>query len=485
MIMKKIYYLLFIPLFLMTSCIEDNGNYDYKALKDVTIAGLNDSYRFVLQQAISLNPTVTTEIASSDLVYCWRIGNDTIAKTQKLDYTFQKTLTSSDPLTFEVIDKATNVRYVKRMNVAVVSPFNTGWLMLSDAGGKPVLSFKSYEQDSAYYADAYYAVNKESLSGKASAVKQLRYNDGITGAACDRVTVVCKNGKSVELDGITLLRKKYYEDEYKGPGTLSIDAINTENYLYESAIFIINGGKIYEKAPGGIGTPDDGVYQYPLYGDSKGYSLANTYAKAYYNYYMMVDELNKRYVWFTQSSLSAKITSMTYDSKNSVSGVDPEALEGTSVWIGVDYNNRDLSILKTPAGKYVMHALTCTWDGTFTCVARYEFPDGVITDESCFAAQKSNPYLMIGTGKDLYAVNLEALSSGATAVNKIHTYDGQITAMQYVTDANKNVNDFAISTYNGSTSSLLVINPSLISGGQILKRVDNVAGKIISFARKI
>jgi hypothetical protein len=485
MIMKKIYYLLFIPLFLLTSCIEDNGNYTYSTLKEVTIDGLSSTYRFVLQQAFSLNPTVTTDIDPSNLSYCWRIGNDTIAKTQKLDYTFKQTLSSTDPLTFEVYDKTTNVRYVKRMTITVVSPFNTGWLILSDAGGKPVLSFKSYEQDSAYYADVYNSVNNESLSGKAKMVKQLRYSDYNTGAVYDRVTVVCSNGKSAELDGVSLLRKKYYEDEYKGEGSLNIGTINSENYYTDASMFIVNNGKIYEKAPGGIGTPDDGVYQYPLYGDAKDYSVANTYAKAYYNYYLMVDELNKRYVWFTQCSLSAKITSLAYDTKNSVGKVSPDTLEGTSVWLGVDYNNRNLSILKTPAGKYVMHVLTCTWDATFACVARYEIPDGVINDESCFAAQKSNPYLMIGTGKDLYALNLDALSSGATAVNKIHTYDGQITAMQYAYDANKNVNDFAISTYNGTTSSLLVVNPSLISGGQILKRVDNVAGKIVSFARKL
>jgi len=483
--MKKIYYLLFVPLFLMTSCLEDNGNYDYTKLKEVSITGLNDSYRFVLQQPVSLTPNVSTDINSSNLSYDWRIGNDTIAKTPSLNYTFNKTLNTTDPLTFEVYDKTTNVRYLKRMTIAVVSPFNTGWLILSDANGKPVLSFQSYEQDSVYYADAYKTVNNESLTGKAKYVKQLRYSDYNTGAVYDRVSVVCQDGKSPELDGITLLKKKYYEDEYKGTGTFSIGAINSENYYTDAAMFIINGGKIYEKTPGGVGTPDDGKYQYPLYGDDKGYSVANTYAKAYYNYYFMVDELNKRYVWFTQSSLSAKVTSLTYDTKNSVQGVNPDAIEGSSVWIGRDNNSRNISILKTPAGKYILEAFTCTWDAVFSCVAHYEIPDGVINDESCFAAQYSSPYVMIGTGNDLYALNLNALSEGSAAVNKIRTYDGKITAMQYVYDANKSINEFALSIYNGSTSSLFVVNPTLISNGQILKRFDNIEGKIVSFARKI
>lgn len=63
--MKKIYYLLFLVLG-FTSCIEDNGNYEYTTLKEAKISGLNDSYRFVLQQPIVLKPTVTTDIDAAD-----------------------------------------------------------------------------------------------------------------------------------------------------------------------------------------------------------------------------------------------------------------------------------------------------------------------------------------------------------------------------------------------------------------------------------
>jgi|GEM_PF-1241696 len=493
--MKKIYLLLSLlfSMFFFNACIKDDGNYNYTKLKDVTIGNLDTTYRFVLQQPVALNPTVTTDIDQSDLSYCWRIGADTLSKQKTMSYTFTETLTSTDPLTFEVYDKTTKVRYVKRMTVSMVSPFETGWLVFANNNNTPTLSFLSYEEGNIYYPDIYKEVNKESFTGTPEVVKQLKYTDGSTGVARDRISVICNNGKSAELDGTTMLRCKYYDDEYKGDGTFNIGAISSEYYSNDYALFIINGGKIYEKVPGSNGTPDDACYQYPLNGDSKDYSVANNFTKGYSSgdYYLAFDELNHRYVSFNRSSLSTKVTSLTVNATGSTSDIDPENLEGSSVWMGQAYNGNALSILKTSDGKYILHVLSGKWDGTWTLVAKYQFPDNAIDDESCFATHKVNPYLMFSKGNELKALNLEAFSSGDAAVNDICTYEGPITAMHYAysinwDDSSRSVNEFGIAVQTGSTtSSLLLIDPSLTSKGQILKRQDNIAGKITSIWRKI
>jgi len=487
--MKKKYLLLLlcVPAFLLSACIEDQGNYNYITLKEVGITNLSDSYRFILQGPFTLAPKITTDIDSSSLSYSWRIGADTLSKQKTLSYTFTKTLLSSDPLTFDVLDKTTNVRYSKTIQINVVSPFQTGWLVLGNNNGAPKLSFFSYEEGLNYYPDVYSEVNKEALTGTAKMVKQLNYMDGSTAVYYDRVSVICENGKSPELDGNSMIRRKFYEDEFKGK-TLYLGAINSEYYSNDNALFIISEGKIYEKAPGAMGSPDDAYYQYALDGDSKGYKVADNYTKGYNygDYYLAVDELNHRYVSFSRSSLSAKVASLTLAKGTSTSLIDPENLEGSSVWMGQGYNGNALSILKTSAGKYILHVLSGSWDGSWTLVNKYQFPDGVIDDESCFAPHKVNPYLMISTGKKLMALNLEAFSAGDAAINDICTYEASITAMHYAYNINKLVNELGIAIQTTtSSSSLLIINPSLTSKGEVLKRYDNIAGKTVSIWRKI
>ena len=431
--MKKIYSTLFFATLLLSGCIKDDGNYDYTPLEEVSIEGIADSYRFILQERQTITPKITTKIASGNLQYCWRIGSDTLSTEPNFDYTFTNVLATKDPLTFEVIDKTTNVRYSKRIDLAVVSPFQSGWLVFSTLNNAPCLSFQSYEDKQLLYDDVYKEINSESLAGTPLTVKQIRYQDGSTGAWMDRVSVLCRNGKSVELDGTSLLRLKYYEDEFHA-GNLEIQNINSEYYRSDNALFLIHKGKIYAKVTGGMGTPDDAYYQYPLDGDSKDYRIGAYFAKAHTDYYVALDELNHRYVYFNRSSLSTIVSPLSVDEANSTHDFDPNDIQGTSVWMGESKDEKALSIVKTPEGKYVMHVMSSTYNAIFTLVARYEFPDGAINDESCFAAHRNIPYLMIGTGNQLKALNLEALSAGASAMNDIATYDGQITAMQYAYD---------------------------------------------------
>jgi len=485
--MKKIYILLLITACFVASCIKDKGNYEYTPLKEVVITGLDNSYRFILQEARTLKPQVSTDINPSNLIYCWRIGSDTLSKDKDLTYTFQEVLVSSKQLIFDVIDKTTNVRYTKRMELAVVSPFQTGWMLFGDLNNVPTLSFCSYEEGNKFYSDVYAGVNKAPLTGKAKMVKQLIYKDGSTGTTFDRISVICEGGKSAELEGSSFLKQKYYEDEFMA-GTLNLGAISSEYYTLDNSIFLISNGKIYGKVPGSMGSPDDAGYQYPLDSDAKGYKIGNNFARGYKysDYFVAVDELNNRYVCFRSTSLSTKVTTITVNETSSIKTIDPANLEGKSVWMGQANNYNVISILKTNSGKYVLHIMSGSWDGMWTLLAKYEFPEGAINDNTCFTPHGVNPYLMIGTGNKLMALNLEALSSGAAALNDLTTYEAPITAMYYAYDISKKVDEFGIAiSSNATSSSLLLVNPSLTAKGAILKRYDNISGKLVSIWRKI
>ena len=109
---KSILFMALLPMAL-ASCLSDDGNYDYTELEAVEISGLADNMRCVLLEKQDLDPVVNTSIPQDRLQYVWRIAADTLCTTKKLDYTFKEVPVSNDPLTFEVIDTKTRVRYSK------------------------------------------------------------------------------------------------------------------------------------------------------------------------------------------------------------------------------------------------------------------------------------------------------------------------------------------------------------------------------------
>lgn len=486
--MRKIYLFSVWLLCCLNACIEDKGNYNYVPLEEVAISGLDDSYRFVLQKSQSITPKVITNIDESNLTYCWRIGPDTLCKTKDFNYTFTRipVAVSSNPLTFEVRDMTTDVRYSKVMQVSVVSPFYSGWLMLTaQRDGKAALAFQSYEDEQMLYQDVYQEVNNEKLSGTPLMVKQLRYQDGITVAYMDRVSVVCKNGKSPELDGTSLVRCKYYEDEFKNE-SLHIDNITSEYYRNENALSVVSDGLVYGKVSGSMGSPDDAYYQYPFEGDERGYKVAPFLVKgAYTSYYFALDELNHRFVYYAATTLSSRVSSVVWNEEESVSGVDLYDVQGEMIWMGAILYDDDIYSIVLDKGVYVLRRMAIEWDGRAKLLACMELPAGVVCEGSCFALHPTSPYLFISNGNMLQAINLENLSAGAGAVNEIYRYEGEILAMHYAFDNSSKLDEFGIAIQTGENeSALLIINPTLSSKGEIITRYDHVEGKVVSLYRK-
>lgn len=487
--MNKINILLMtLSVSLFMSCLSDDGNYDYKQLGNVDISGLEDSYRFILQEKVNLKPSVKTDINQDHLNYCWRIGADTLSKSKDLDYTFVRIPTSSDPLTFEVYDKTTDVRYSKKIKMSVVSPFYTGWLILADENGKSVLDFQSYEAGQHFYHDLYKEVNGEDMKGEPVAVKQLNYQDGFTGAYADRVVVVNKDGESPDLDGTSLLKYTTFESQFKKDEKPSVRNITAEYYGSDKVVCVVTAsGKVYGKTPGGMGTPEDGYFQYPYREDSKGYTLAPFLVRGgYTQYYFGFDTANHRFVYFTSSYLSSTISPLIWDRTESVQNVDLERVEGTPVWMGSFLYNENVYTIMKRNGGYWLYCFKVKYDATSTLTACAKLSDGLIGSNSLFQVHPTSPYLFVTNGNKLMALNLENLGNMESAVNEIATYDGEITAMHYAYDNNKSVNELAIAVKQSSgTSSVLLIDPQLTAHGQVLKHYDNIQGRVVSLYRKV
>lgn len=476
----------------LTSCLEDSGNYDYTSVAEVSIDGLTDSMRCVLLEPQNIEPQVSTNIPDSNLEYCWRIGADTLVRTKNFEYTFKTVPDNSDPLTFDILDKTTNVRYSKAVHLSVVSPFTTGLAVLCETDGVPRLDFQSFESGGKFYADAYGSINGEELQGRPVSVKQMMYTDGTTGKSVSRVSVLTQGGMSPELDGVSLERKKYYQDEFSGNGVPEFAYINAEYFGADLTMNLITtDGQVYGKVVGSISSPDDGYYEFPYEGSDGGYRLSPTLVRPRQDgIYFALDELNHCFVRWTANQLSSRITPVSFYTEGSISGVDFNTIKGRALWMGCAPYSPTFYAVVADGGKYYLYQMNYDYDGNVGFVTKMtacvQLPEGAVTDSSCFAVHNTNPYMYIGTGNRLKAINLENLQGTGFSVIDVAAFNGEITDMHFAYDANVMPTlEFYVAVSGADGSSVLQVDPALTAHGRVIKRYDGFKGRIVSFTRKM
>ena len=470
----------------LASCLSDEGNYDYTQLDDVDIQGVPESARFILQTPQAITPTISTSIDENNLEYCWRIGSDTLCKTKDFNYTFTK-VPSRDKLTFDVRDKRTDVRYSRVVKATVVSPFTSGWLILTNDQGKSRLAFQSFEDTKKLFQDVYTFVNGTEMEGKPVMVKQLRYQDFNTGTWIDRVSVLNKDGQSPELDGITMARTYNYEEQFKNGNAPQPAYISSEYYRFDFTTAIIGtNGEMYGKANGLGADSKDGYFVDPYVKDDLGYEMAPMLARVNGQCFGY-DRKNHRFVQFVQSYLSTPIMAPIYGS----SAVDTNVFPGEIIWMGTtlfEYNNF-YAVLRD-AGKYYLYSFSYGYDNsTYSFVtkvlSREKLPEGVVSDNSKFQIRNDKNYLFVSNGKTLRAINMSTCGTGNVAVEDVATFSGDILDMLYLTDTSVSLDEFGIAIDGGDdTTSLLIIDPTLTSHGAVLQRYDGIKGKAVSIWRK-
>lgn len=106
---------------LMTGCYEDLGNYDYHAINELEVEGIEDSYSVDVDDNFKITPTLTGTLYSdtSRFTYKWEIGSDTY-ETHDLNIQVN-TQPGYKYSRFIVTDKETGVKTYKEFGVNVSS----------------------------------------------------------------------------------------------------------------------------------------------------------------------------------------------------------------------------------------------------------------------------------------------------------------------------------------------------------------------------
>lgn len=301
-------YLLYIVgcgLLIMAACSKDKGNYDYIAVPDPSLKGLDTAYFATVGDSLIVIPEVQLKSGKNDYSCFWKIEVPERATSieyegQALRIVFGLGANRYNAL-LKLKDNNTGQMYFYKFVIKGQTAFTRGTLVLSNDNNRTVLTF--IKPDGTVQPDIYDAINKEVLPGGGMQIVPIRnqfytnqlnnywitYTGGTTGA--------------VQLDANTLQRSKYLADNfYTAPTELKVKSFL--NMINGITTGIING-KMYigatETAPfwpyyGYWGVPVDGVYDlHPIV-------LHNLYERPNDGYFLGFDDTKKKFMRFSNNT---------------------------------------------------------------------------------------------------------------------------------------------------------------------------------------
>lgn len=236
--MKKItvYIISLLLLSSICSCLDDKNNYDYIPVNELkgSIKGIEKSYSVGINEDLVITPSFefTIDKTDPDVSYEWRIDEE-LLDVKTPSYTFNSDKIGVFELTFSVIDNKTGVKFSASTNILVRSPYQRGWVILSDVDGKSMLSFikiktlygvsettNIWGENVIRDSIAYHSVEKYLVKDLGNNPKGIIEHLGYPSTFGQMETVydelVVMQDSWVELNGNTLEREVYTEDEFYG-----------------------------------------------------------------------------------------------------------------------------------------------------------------------------------------------------------------------------------------------------------------------------
>ncbi len=136
------------------SCYKDLGNYDYHAINEVTISGIDtvNGYTASFGDTLLINPVVTGSqdpTGTHKYSYQWsffdQIKGDQIISTNKTLNIRITQVPGSYTLQYKVTDSATGVLFHTRTTVLVKTDVYEGYLVMNEVAGNTRLDMLSYD----------------------------------------------------------------------------------------------------------------------------------------------------------------------------------------------------------------------------------------------------------------------------------------------------------------------------------------------------
>ena len=144
---------------LMGACAEDDGNYDYTSINEITIETID--YQMVLAgEELKITPVITAVDESSlNLSYEWAIGGTVVSNERNLDIALPPMDYGEHLCAFTIKDLDNGMQYRQTFTINITNPFNYGYYFLTrlDDGSTEMAYIQAREEDDATLDDVLYA----------------------------------------------------------------------------------------------------------------------------------------------------------------------------------------------------------------------------------------------------------------------------------------------------------------------------------------
>jgi PKD-like family len=219
---SNLFYLFILLTVVFTACKKDLGNYHYSPPTEPLVEGLDGStVDAIVGDSLILRPYVYLAGANpaTDLTFDWDIIVVEEARADhytgyplKMVYNLKPMLRTAK---LTVTDNRNGIKYFYAFSIRGGTKFSIGTTVLSVDQGVTKLSF--IRPDSTVNSNLYYALHNEDLPTHPVQLfsKPLAYQAGTT----EDYWVICQDPAkaSVIIDGSTMLRKHYFNDQFFSP----------------------------------------------------------------------------------------------------------------------------------------------------------------------------------------------------------------------------------------------------------------------------
>ena len=289
-IMKKI-----LPVLLSCvcyGCLEDDGNYDYNVLIKMQVSTTPSASLIVgetkgftaMVYILDENGKIREDVEDVELGYEWQINSEIVSTDSR--YLFEATEQGEFDGYLRVYDVKTGATYGYPFNISVTSPYETGFLVLSEEGDHSALhlirsskvagDYYMRTNDTLLFKDEYMNVFKQEMGGEVlegkpiSMMEHHAKNDSDINLFGEITIMTENNGKRIvqDLNGLTLKRETFLTQEFAASGLP--DNFNPkqtvcaawDNYVLDES------GRIYARRLSDAGGYHLGTYDkdIPLYG---------------------------------------------------------------------------------------------------------------------------------------------------------------------------------------------------------------------------
>lgn len=429
------------------SCIEDEGNYDYTDLTQVSILSVPNNWTAYIGEEFVFDPEIDYGDAdSSEFSYIW---------ISELQYQWQDTVCTEKVLrhtwtqmgwymnTLLVKHNPTGALTTSQFFLTISSKYATGWSVLAEENGKSVLSYIRREStgDGATYTpikDIYTQLQGEDLG--TGPIRLGRHYS----SESDEILVIQESG-AVEISGLDFTKAATTESEFIG-GTYPA-GFEPKQAEYASRIDAILGtdGNVYTRI-----NPTPYSFHLSLYGDVPAFNNARIAKLFYYDGQIFAhDELNNRLlaIYDEPQAYTGQVIYVSHHPDSTVvSNFTPlEALgEGTEI-VFMDYYTVEgaggtnwAQIIKKGNDYYFRTYITSLTNGssnmyTFNETEELFVGNDLVNEDSKYCLD-GNSYLFFSSGNKLYYWNM------ITAPEVFYTFNSDIVDMErYAYDSREEI----------------------------------------------